>query len=184
MTAFDQDLVALEAFRETLPPFFDLDAVREARPADAVVAAALRGLRTAYTVTPPPRYDQRTDAAMQLAAMVLGAVGGYGQQVFDEIALRVSHPAAHKELAPLLRTILADDLVSPLLTALDSDDPQTVRMALSLARWAFFGRWAAPLTPGQAQLFNADVTMRQQRGETDAGLRAELEAWIPLLPNP
>lgn len=183
MIPFEADIAALIAYRDELPDFFDLDDVRAAAPSHTIVDTAFRAMVRAYVSRPAPRYDAQVDAALQVAAMVLGAAGGHGPRVFREVALRVSHPAAHKELAPLLRTILHDELVPPLLEAIDSDDPQVAGLAISLAGWAFFGRWAAPLTAGQAQMINVAVELRSARGADAADLRAALARWTPVVSN-
>jgi len=179
---WDEDLDALEAFRDGLPDFFEVEDIAAVDPSAEVVDRALRALTAAFTEVPPPRYDDRADALIQLAAMILAAEGGYGEHVFDHVALQVSHVAAHKELAPLLRLISGDGLAPLLLRALRADD-DTARMALSLGLWSYHGQLPSPLTEAEARAIEDAVAALRSRAKPDSPLAHALAAWIPVRPR-
>lgn len=176
------DIERLEAFREALPPFFGPDEVAGAEPSAEVVRAALSGLRATFASLPPPPYDGRTRAAMELAAMVIGASGAHHDEVFA-IGLEAVSQEAQQVFAPLLRTALRDEVFDPILLSLDHDDPEVAARAISLARWLFFGASGAPLTEGQAALINAEVQMLRSRASAPA-LRSAVHHWIPVVARP
>lgn len=167
-------LARLEEFAKTLPSFFDVEAVAAAAPGPAVVAAAATLLRATY-LSRTPGLDARAATALEVAALVLAAAGD-GRALFSDVAMRVPHPDYLRSLAPLLTTAMRDDLVTPLLGAIDDDDPEVVLRALALCRAAFIGRGAARLTAGQAALLDTAVALRRDRAR-DPGLLETLAGW-------
>jgi hypothetical protein len=185
--SWEVDLDTIAGFRTRLPvPWRGPDIV-EAGPDEAVIASSWRVLHRVFAEPPMPPVDRATNGLVELAAMILGAVGGYGQRAVEELALAQESPVSDVVLVPLLLTITDWDgalFFDALHRALDSDDPGRAARAITLMRAGYGGRFAFPITKEQADALDAQVAYRKALGTTDPRLQHLLANWIrPAVPR-
>ena len=170
-------LPALLRFRDALPPLFLLDDVAERPDLDTVVDPALAALRGAFVDADPAWQAPDARGLVELAAMILGAHGGFDALAFDDVARQVAHPAALRTLAPLFATIAGEDLAPRLIEALQDRDPAAVLTALRLSHW-LAGPGRPAFTAAEIDALRAEVARLRADPATDPAIRDELGQWI------
>ena len=179
--AFQVDLDTIKGFRERLPVPWGLDDIRNAAPEDSVVEASWQVLHRVFVQTPMPPIDRQTNGLVELAALILGAVGGWERRSLEGLALANPSPGHDHVLVPLLLTITGFDgdlFFSVLHDALDSDDPERVMRALTLMRRGYVGQFCFRITKGQADALDAVVESRKSLATADPAVRSVLELYI------
>jgi len=175
------DLDTIAGFRTRLPVPWRLPDITQAAPEPLVVEASWRVLHRVFAESPMPPIDRDTNGLVELAAMILGAVGGYERRAIDELALNDPSATNDLVLVPLLLTITewdGDLFFDALHDALDSEDPRRAVRAITLMRAGYGGRFAFKITREQADVFDALVAYRKALGTTDETLRHLLETYI------
>jgi hypothetical protein len=168
--------------REILAPFlaferpWEFDRLAREEGDATVVDAAWRVL-----LAGPPH-----DPTVQVAAMILGAVGGHGPRALRELAFDRDDPANDRHLVPLLLTLAGGDgdlFFQAIRAALDDEDPRRVRRALQLVRAGYGGRFAFSISRDQADDLDRAVTMLRALGTDDPDLAGQLASYIRPAPR-
>lgn len=124
---------------------FAPDVVREQLESGPELANAALTLLTGAFVDGRSSTDgQPLDPLLEGASMILAAAGGHEQAILD-LAFRVSSPVIYRNLAPLLRIVIADDaqFERAVIDALASDDDQIAARAIAIqySAWGFPDRF-------------------------------------------